>query len=37
MADEMLLSSQRVQPLALQGSGFQFKYPELRPALESML
>ncbi len=37
MADEMLLSSQRVQPLALQGSGFQFKYPELRPALESMV
>jgi uncharacterized protein (TIGR01777 family) len=37
MADQLLLASQRVQPIALLGSGFEFKYPQLKPALESML
>lgn len=37
MAEQLLLASQRVRPIALLGSGFEFKYPQLKPALESML
>jgi uncharacterized protein (TIGR01777 family) len=33
MADEMLLSSQKVLPKRLQDAGFQFKYPNLDEAL----
>lgn len=34
MADEMLLSSSRVNPEKIQQSGYQFHYPELDKALE---
>ena len=34
---ETVLSSQRVQPAKLQAAGFRFRWPELRPALESLL
>lgn len=37
MAEQLLLSSQQVQPVALLGSGYEFRYPDLKPALESML
>lgn len=37
MANEMLLSGVRAQPRALLGAGFDFKFPELRPALEHLL
>lgn len=37
MADELLLSSTRVEPHRLQESGFQFRYPQLQPALEHLL
>lgn len=37
MADEMLLASQRVRPLALERAGFRFRDPELEPALRVML
>lgn len=37
MADEMLLSSQRVVPRALLDSAFQFQYPDLRSALTAIL
>lgn len=37
MADELILASTRVYPLELQKTGFQFKYPELRQALEGVL
>ena len=33
MADEMLLASQMVVPKRLNDAGFEFKYPELEPAL----
>ena len=33
MADEMLLASQVVVPKRLNDAGFEFKYPELEPAL----
>lgn len=33
----VLLASQRVLPKAAQAAGFQFRYPELRPALEEIL
>jgi uncharacterized protein len=33
MADEMLLSSQYVVPKRLTDAGYEFKYPELEPAL----
>jgi uncharacterized protein (TIGR01777 family) len=36
-ADELLLSSARVVPAKLQSSGYAFRYPELRPALEELL
>jgi uncharacterized protein len=37
MADEMLLSGVRVEPTVLSTAGFEFRYPELEPALRSML
>jgi uncharacterized protein (TIGR01777 family) len=36
-ADEMLLASQRVQPGKLGSSGYTFRFPELRAALENLL
>lgn len=36
-ADEMLLSSQRVQPGKLESSGYQFHFRELRAALEDLV
>jgi hypothetical protein len=37
MADEAILASTRVAPTALQASGFEFKYPNLGPALSHLL
>jgi uncharacterized protein len=37
MADELLLSSQRVEPAKLMASGFIFRQPSLRSALEALL
>ena len=37
MADELLLSGQRVVPAALQGAGFEFAYPHLDAALADIL
>ena len=37
MADELLLSSTRVQPARLTGSGFQFRYASLESALRHLL
>jgi len=37
MADELLLASQRVLPRVALDSGFEFRYPELAPALQSIL
>jgi uncharacterized protein (TIGR01777 family) len=37
MADEMLLSSQRVVPKRLSEAGYQFKYPDLEGALRHVL
>ena len=37
MADALLLSSQRVQPVKLEASGFQFRQPELDGALRELL
>lgn len=37
MGEELLLGSQRVEPAAALGGGFQFAYPELRGALEHIL
>ena len=34
---QILFDSQRVLPKAAERSGFQFRYPELRPALEAIL
>jgi uncharacterized protein (TIGR01777 family) len=36
-AQEMFLSSERVEPSRLLGSGYTFRFPELRPALENLL
>jgi uncharacterized protein (TIGR01777 family) len=36
-ADEMFLSSARVTPEKLKASGYSFRYPELRTALESLV
>ena len=35
MGDALLLDSTRVAPTKLQEHGFEFKYPELKPALEA--
>ncbi len=37
MADELLLASQRVEPAKLLASGYVFKQPDLRQALEQIL
>jgi uncharacterized protein len=37
MGEELFLASQRVQPTRLSTSGYQFKHPELRKALEDIL
>jgi uncharacterized protein len=37
MADELLLTSQRVEPQRLTQSGFRFRFPELQSALDSAL
>ena len=36
-ADELLLASQRVEPSKLRASGFSFRFPELRTALENLV
>ena len=37
MADDLVLSSQRVTPARLQSSGYTFRYPTLEGALRSSL
>jgi len=37
MADELLLSSARVEPARLAASGYRFAYPQLEPALRHLL
>lgn len=37
MADEMLLSGQRVMPQQLVASGYTFRFPDLEPALRHLL
>jgi uncharacterized protein len=37
MAQELLLSSQRVTPSKLEASGYSFRFPELRAALEDLV
>ncbi len=37
MAEELLLSSERVQPQKLLASGYAFRFAELRPALQDLL
>jgi uncharacterized protein len=37
MADELLLSSQRVEPRVLQDKGFLFNWPTLEPALRDVI
>lgn len=37
MADELLLASARVEPARLKAAGYQFKYPQLEPALRHLL
>jgi hypothetical protein len=37
MADGLLLASQRVEPVKLQESGYQFKFVDLKKSLESIL
>ena len=37
MADELLLASTRVQPKRLLSSGYEFKHPDLEPALRHLL
>ena len=37
MAQELMLSSQRVEPAKLRASGYSFHFPELGPALENLL
>lgn len=37
MADEILLSSQRVEPARLQAAGYRFQDPDLEPALRRIL
>ncbi len=34
MGDELLLTSTRVVPKRLEGAGFEFKYPDLKSAIE---
>ena len=37
MGTELFLASQRVEPAKLIGSGYQFRYPDLRQTLEEIL
>ena len=37
MGEELLLSSQRVEPAQLLASGYSFRYPQLEPALRHVL
>lgn len=37
MAQELMLSSQRVKPAKLEASGYSFRFPELRAALEDLV
>jgi uncharacterized protein len=37
MAQELMLSSQRVRPGKLEASGYSFRFPELRAALEDLV
>lgn len=37
LADELLIASARVVPPALEASGFRFRHPTLRPAIEAAL
>jgi uncharacterized protein (TIGR01777 family) len=37
MGEELLLGSQRVEPVKLLASGYQFRFRELRPSLEHVL
>jgi uncharacterized protein (TIGR01777 family) len=37
MGEELFLASERVAPAKLTASGYQFKHPELREALEAIL
>jgi len=37
MADELLLASQRVEPVKLLASGYDFQRPELRRSLQMIL
>jgi NAD dependent epimerase/dehydratase family enzyme len=37
MADELLLTSQRVVPARLETSGYRFRYPTLDAALRGVL
>jgi NAD dependent epimerase/dehydratase family enzyme len=37
MVDELILSGVRVVPRKLQESGYRFRHPELRPALQAVL
>lgn len=37
MADELLLTSQRIEPARLLSSGYQFRFPELEGALRHLL
>jgi uncharacterized protein (TIGR01777 family) len=37
MADELVLSSERVEPARLRDSGYAFRFAELRPALEDLV
>jgi len=37
MADNLLLASARVQPSKLLAAGYQFRFPEIRPALRHVL
>jgi len=36
-AEEMFLASQRIEPARLQATGYQFRFPDLRLALENLL
>jgi NAD dependent epimerase/dehydratase family enzyme len=37
MADELVLSSERVEPAKLRDSGYAFRFAELRLALEDLV
>ena len=37
LAEELLFASQRVQPAALLAAGYEFRHPDLEPALHAIL